>query len=68
PGVIGELGTIFGRYSVSLETIFQQNRSGKYAQVIVITHTVREADFWQAIREIKELPTLQTVGAILRVL
>jgi homoserine dehydrogenase len=68
PGVIGELGTIFGRFSVSLETVFQQNRSGKVAQVIVITHKVREADFWQAIREIKELPTLQEVGAILRVL
>lgn len=68
PGVIGELGTIFGRFSVSIETIFQQNRSEKAAQVIVITHLVREADFWQAIREIKELPTLLEVGAILRVL
>ncbi|MCA1903780.1 MAG: homoserine dehydrogenase [Cyanobacteria bacterium KgW148] len=68
PGVIGELGTIFGRYSVSLETVFQQNRSGDIAQVIVITHRVREIDFWQSVAKIKELPTLQEVGAILRVL
>lgn len=68
PGVIGELGTAFGKHGVSLETILQQPKEGQTAQVIIITHAVQESNFWSAIAEIKELPSLQDVAAVLRVL
>lgn len=68
PGVIGKLGTCFGNYGVSLESVVQTGFQEKLAEIVVVTHDVREGDFRQALAEIRDLPAIDSIPSILRVL
>lgn len=67
-GVIGKLGTCFGNHGVSLESIVQTGFQGELAEIVVVTHDVREGDFRQAVAEIQSLTAVDSVPSILRVL
>ncbi|BCL36671.1 homoserine dehydrogenase [Nostoc sp. MS1] len=67
-GVIGQLGTCFGNHGVSIESIVQTGFQGELAEIVVVTHDVREGEFRQALAEIKSLPAIDTIPSILRVL
>ncbi|MBN3868982.1 homoserine dehydrogenase [Nostoc sp. JL33] len=68
PGVIGKLGTCFGNYGVSLESIVQTGFQGELAEIVVVTHDVREGNFRQALAEIRNLSAIESIPSILRVL
>ncbi|MEH2196622.1 homoserine dehydrogenase [Nostoc sp.] len=68
PGVIGKLGTCFGNYSVSLESIVQTGFQGELAEIVVVTHDVREGNFRQALAEIQDLEAIESIPSLLRVL
>ncbi|NJK27634.1 MAG: hypothetical protein HC925_02475 [Coleofasciculaceae cyanobacterium SM2_3_26] len=68
PGVIGSLGTCFGNCEVSLESIVQIDRRDGLAEIVVVTHEVREGNFRQALADIRNMEALETIPAILRVL
>lgn len=69
PGVIGQLGQIFGQHAVSLESIVQKNPPrGAAAELVIITHNVREADLRLALDEICETDVLQELCSAIRVL
>jgi homoserine dehydrogenase len=68
PGVIGQLGTCFGKHGVSLESIVQTGFQGQLAEIVVVTHDVREGDFRQALAEIQSMPGIDSIPSILRVL
>ncbi|WGV28937.1 homoserine dehydrogenase [Halotia branconii] len=68
PGVIGKLGTCFGNYGVSLESVVQTGFQEKLAEIVVVTHDVREGDFRQALAEIRDLPAIDSIPSLLRVL
>ncbi|NEP12568.1 MAG: homoserine dehydrogenase [Symploca sp. SIO2C1] len=68
PGVIGSLGTCFGEQSVSLESIVQTGFHGELAEIVVVTHDVREGNFRQALEEIRTLDAVDSIPSILRVL
>jgi homoserine dehydrogenase len=69
PGVIGDLGTAFGKHSVSLNAILQKNTiHDGLAEIVVVTQRVSEYNFQQAIATIRELPTLHSIPTVLRVL
>ncbi|KKI99278.1 homoserine dehydrogenase [Prochlorothrix hollandica] len=68
PGVIGQLGTCFGQHGVSLESVVQLENTGDRATIVVVTHEVREGDFWQAIGDITALDCIDEVANVLRVL
>ena len=68
PGVIGHLGTCFGNHEVSLESIVQIGFQNKLAEIVVVTHDVREGNFRQAMGEIEALPAINSVPSIVRVL
>ncbi|MFM2060729.1 MAG: hypothetical protein RLZZ507_399 [Cyanobacteriota bacterium] len=68
PGVIGKLGTIFGKYGVSLESVVQTGFQAELAEIVVVTHDVREGDFRQALAEIQTLEAIDSIPSILRVL
>jgi homoserine dehydrogenase len=68
PGVIGKLGTCFGKYSVSLESVVQTGFQGELAEIVVVTHDVREGDFRQALAEIRTLEAIDSIPSLLRVL
>ncbi|MBW4453990.1 MAG: homoserine dehydrogenase [Nostoc indistinguendum CM1-VF10] len=68
PGVIGKLGTCFGNYGVSLESIVQTGFQGELAEIVVVTHDVPEGNFRQALAEIQNLSAIESIPSLLRVL
>jgi homoserine dehydrogenase len=67
-GVIGHLGTSFGNYNVSLESVVQIGFRNELAEIVVVTHDVQEGNFRKALEEIKNLETIKSIPSILRVL
>lgn len=68
PSVIGKLGTCFGKYGVSLESVVQTGFQAQLAEIVVVTHDVREGDFRQALAEIETLEAIDSIPSILRVI
>ncbi|MEH2208064.1 MAG: homoserine dehydrogenase [Nostoc sp.] len=68
PGVIGKLGTCFGNYGVSLESVVQTGFQGELAEIVVVTHDVPEGNFRQALAEIQNLEAIESIPSLLRVL
>jgi len=68
PGVIGKLGTCFGNHSVSLESVVQIGVQGQLAEIVVVTHDVREGDFRASLKEIRTLEAVDRISSVLRVL
>ncbi len=68
PGVIGKLGTCFGNHGVSLESVVQTGFQGALAEIVVVTHDVKEGNFRQALDEIQSLEAIDSIPSILRVL
>lgn len=68
PGVIGHLGTAFGNHDVSLESVVQIGFQNNLAEIVVVTHKVREGNFRSAIDEIHTLNAIKNIPSIVRVL
>jgi homoserine dehydrogenase len=68
PGVIGKLGTCFGNYGVSLESLVQTGFQDSFAEIVVVTHAVREGDFRKALDELRSLEAVESIPSLLRVL
>jgi homoserine dehydrogenase len=70
PGVIGNLGTCFGKHDVSLESIVQIDFKNGLAEIVVVTHNVKEEKFRRALAEIPELEAIDQIQipSVLRVL
>lgn len=68
PGVIGKLGTCFGQHEVSLESVVQTGLRDHLAEIVVVTHHVREGNFRQALAEIRTFETVNSIPSVLRVL
>ncbi|MEO0756188.1 MAG: homoserine dehydrogenase [Cyanobacteria bacterium J06648_16] len=68
PGVIGHLGTIFGQHNVSLESIVQIDLKENLAELVVVTHDVKEGDFQSAVKELSGLVDTDAIASVLRVL
>ncbi|MEO0947798.1 MAG: homoserine dehydrogenase [Cyanobacteria bacterium J06641_5] len=68
PGVIGYLGTCFGKHDVSLESVVQIDFRDGRAEIVVVTHDVREGNFRQALAEILADGSEILIPSVLRVL
>lgn len=68
PGVIGHLGDIFGKHSLSLESIVQIGLQENLAELVIVTHEVREGAFQQAVTVLKESDDVDSIASVLRVL
>ncbi|AFY65877.1 homoserine dehydrogenase [Geitlerinema sp. PCC 7407] len=68
PGVIGKLGTCFGDRGVSLESIVQTGLRDSLAEIVVVTHDVREGNFRQALDDIRAMGAVESIPSVLRVL
>jgi homoserine dehydrogenase len=67
PGVIGEIGAILGNQGVSIRTIFQKDIHDNLADIVIMTQTVREAQFQAVLAEMKHLSVIHDVPTVLRV-
>ena len=67
-GVIGHLGTSFGNHNVSLESVVQIGFRNDLAEIVVVTHDVKEGNFRKALEEIESLESIDSIPSILRVI
>jgi homoserine dehydrogenase len=67
PGTIGKIGTAFGDRQVSIESIVQTSVGTAGAEIVVVTGEVAEAKFRQALAAIDQLPAIQAIPALLKV-
>lgn len=67
-GVIGRIGTCFGAAQVSIQSIVQLDAREGEAEIVVITHEVREDRFREALGSIEALEGVVSVAACLRTL
>jgi homoserine dehydrogenase len=68
PKVIGHLGMSFGEHGVSLESVVQIGLQQDSAEIVVVTHNVREGNFRDALKSISELASIKSIPSVLRVL
>ncbi|MBE9223269.1 homoserine dehydrogenase [Cyanobacterium stanieri LEGE 03274] len=68
PGVIGHLGTVFGDFGVSLASVVQIGFQDNLAEIVVVTHQVKEGSFHSAIKKIQELEAIKKIPSMIRVL
>ena len=63
PGVIGEIGTIFGKKKISIESIVQFDAKDKKAEIVVITHKINQGQLEEALLDIENLPQVKRIAA-----
>lgn len=68
PGVIGQIGTIFGNHNVSIQSIMQSGTSQKQASVIVMTQSVTSANMTNAMSELEARNLLLSKAACLPIM
>ncbi len=68
PGVIGRLGHGFGDHDVSLESVVQIGLRDDLAEIVVITHEVREGNAMAAIEQLRHDEAIAEIPSVLRVL
>ena len=63
PGVIGEIGTIFGKKQISIESIVQFDATNKEAEIVVITHKIKQGQLEEALLDIESLSQVKRIAA-----
>ena len=63
PGVIGQVGTIFGQKKISIESIVQFDASDNVAEIVVITHRIKQGQLREALSDIRSLPQVKRIAA-----
>lgn len=66
PGVLAGIAGAFGNNNVSLAAVVQKT-TGVTAELVLVTHRVREANLRAAVEELRRLPTVEAVANIIRV-
>jgi homoserine dehydrogenase len=68
PKVLASIANVFGDFNVSIESVVQKAvEDGGLAEIVWVTHRVREADLRGALDVIGRLPVVQSVDNWLRV-
>lgn len=65
-GVLAGIAGVFGNNNVSLASVVQKT-TGEVAELVMVTHRVREANLQAAVKELKGLSAVKTVATIIRV-
>ncbi len=63
PGVIGQIGGIFGQKKISIESIVQFDATNNEAEIVVITHNIKQGQLQDALLDIKNLPQVKKIAA-----
>ncbi len=68
PGALASIASVFGNHGVSLATVIQKNEDlGEVAELVVITHKVKERNLQDALRIIKEMSLTKDIDSVIRV-
>ena len=66
PGVLAPVAEAYARHDVSIQVVRQTSR-GDEAQLMIVTHTARDADLDATIRDLAALAMVRAVGSVMRV-
>jgi homoserine dehydrogenase len=66
PGVLASIARIFGECEVSIAGVKQAEATGKEAELVILTHEVREAAMQKAVSDIGKLEVVLGVRSLLR--
>ena len=66
PGVLAPVAEAYARHDVSIEAVRQASR-GAEAQLVIVTHTARDAALAATVRELEALPAVRAVASVMRV-
>ncbi len=66
PGVLAPVAEAYARHDVSIEAVRQASR-GEQAQLVIVTHTARDAARAATVRELEALPIVRAVASVMRV-
>lgn len=67
PGVIGQIGTIFGDHHVSIRSILQRGTEKNGATIVILTHSVKNEHMEAAIAELKKRDFLRELASCIRI-
>ncbi len=67
PGVLASIAYAFGDKEVSLSSVIQKNTDTRRAEIVMVTHRVREQNLQDALRIIEKLSVVDEVCAVIRV-
>lgn len=67
PGVLAGIAGIFGQEGVSLASVVQQGCFPDEAELVVITHLVKEKAMQASLNKIEQLPTTKKIVSLIRV-
>jgi homoserine dehydrogenase len=66
PGVLAKVSALFGEHGVSIHSMVQEGR-GEEAELVLLLHPVREAQFFAALAQISGLSDVHGEPAVIRV-
>ena len=68
PGILSKISGILGNYNISIASVIQKGRRiGGSVPLVVLTHTAKESDVLNAIKEIDDLPIVSDKTMFIRV-
>ncbi len=68
PGVFASLAEAFGDEEVSLDMVIQKRRYGNTAEIVLVTHDVKEKAFQKALARVLEIPEIKPNPSVIRLL
>lgn len=67
PGVIGQIGTVFGEHQISIQSIVQRGTEDNGANIVILTHAVGNANMDTALAELQKRAFLRDVSSCIRI-
>ncbi|MCL1848217.1 MAG: homoserine dehydrogenase [Clostridiales bacterium] len=67
PGVLASVTQILSKYQVSLDTVNQIGLEDGDAELVFVTHLIREGDMRQALEALRDLEEMKGIQSVLRV-
>jgi homoserine dehydrogenase len=67
-GVLEKITNIFGQHKISLSKVIQKDEVKKYAEIVIMTHKVKETNMKNSIKELQKLtPLVHEVCSLIKV-
>ncbi len=66
PGVLAGIAGVFGDHNVSLATVLQKTSQQNMAELILITHEVKEKDLRDSLIVLQEMPIVDKINNVIR--
>jgi homoserine dehydrogenase len=67
PGVIGTIGQSCGQFGISILSMVQKGEQHGLAEIVLVTHRVKEKNMRAALADMADHPTIQSIASVIRV-